>query len=123
MLLVPWAAGGPITRYPSADNWVYRLSIDDTKAGIRMSQYAEQQLDCKRPHMLLENTPWGNSNYKTITQYFVGKQTLDVTWFEWNTKLNVAKILLRESLENEADCILLVGNYAESKYFFKQRLS
>jgi len=37
-LLVPWAAGGPITRYPQSDNWVFRLSIDDSKAGIRISE-------------------------------------------------------------------------------------
>jgi len=33
LTLVPWAAGGPITRYPSKENWVFRLSVDDTKAG------------------------------------------------------------------------------------------
>jgi branched-chain amino acid transport system substrate-binding protein len=38
LLLIPWAAGGPITRYDQGLNWVFRLSIDDTKAGYRMIQ-------------------------------------------------------------------------------------
>lgn len=118
LLLVPWAAGGPITRYDQGSNWVYRLSIDDTKAGYRLGKFAEKELQCKRPHMLLENTPWGNSNYKTINRYFEGKQELKVTWFDWNTKGSVAKIKLREAIENDADCILFVANYAESKAFF-----
>ena len=46
LLLVPWAAGGPITRYPSDKNWVFRLSVDDTKAGYRMVQYATDTLNC-----------------------------------------------------------------------------
>ncbi len=33
LLLDPWAAAGPITRGKSKENWVFRLSIDDTKAG------------------------------------------------------------------------------------------
>lgn len=118
LLLVPWAAGGPITRYEGPTNWVFRLSIDDTKAGVRLGQYAEQVLNCKKPHMLLENTPWGKSNFNTITNHFDGKAELGVTWFDWNTKQNVAKITLRDVLSTRSDCILLVGNYAETKAFF-----
>ena len=118
LLLVPWAAGGPITRYPSADNWVYRLSIDDTKAGIRLSQHADQVLGCESPHMLLENTPWGKSNFNTITSYYEGIKSVSVTWFDWNTKENVAKIKLREALGKNNDCIFLVANYAETQAIF-----
>jgi branched-chain amino acid transport system substrate-binding protein len=68
-LLVPWAAGGPITRYPNVDNSVFRLSIDDTKAGIRISEFALNKLSCKNPHLLLEDTPWGKSNQRTMSSF------------------------------------------------------
>ena len=33
-LLIPWAAGGLATRFDDGDaNWIFRLSVDDTKAG------------------------------------------------------------------------------------------
>lgn len=117
-LLVPWAAGGPITRYPSKENWVFRLSIDDTKAGIRLGQYAKQSLGCDAPHLLLESTPWGKSNFNTVTNYFGANTSLGVTWFDWNTKSNVAKIKLREAIESNAKCLIFVGNYAETSAFF-----
>ncbi len=83
LTLVPWAAGGPITRYPSSDNWVYRLSVDDTKAGERIAQFANQQLQCKSPHLLLENTPWGKSDEKNMTRVWLAltSNTPTVNWF------------------------------------------
>jgi branched-chain amino acid transport system substrate-binding protein len=33
LVLDPWAAAGPITRFPSTENWIFRLAVDDTKAG------------------------------------------------------------------------------------------
>lgn len=112
LLLVPWAAGGPITRYPSDKNWVFRLSVDDTKAGYRMVQYATNTLNCKNPQLLLENTPWGKSNYNSIIKA-IGDKDTKVDWFNWNTKINSAKIVLRKIINDQADCILFVGNAIE----------
>ncbi|TMP39646.1 hypothetical protein CWB98_03400 [Pseudoalteromonas rubra] len=117
LLLVPWAAGGPITRYPDANNWVFRLSIDDTKAGLRMVEFAKQK-QCRSPHMLLERTPWGKSNYQTISRA-LGKSEPPVTWFNWNMKMNATKIMLREIATNGHDCILFVGNALEGKELVK----
>ena len=120
-LMVPWAAAGPITRYPSGDNWVFRLSIDDTKAGFRIVNYAVEQRACKKPHLLLENTAWGKSNYSTMSQAV--KQYLDVepevTWFNWGLKANAARILLRDIANLSVDCVLYVGNSTEGKVIFE----
>jgi len=40
LVLDPWAAAGPITRYPSSENWIFRLSIDDSKAGYTITKFA-----------------------------------------------------------------------------------
>ncbi|TMP42859.1 hypothetical protein CWB96_05360 [Pseudoalteromonas citrea] len=127
LLLVPWAAGGPVTRYPSVSNWVFRVSIDDTKAGYKMANFAVTDLACKAPHMLLERTPWGESNEKTMRKALAGKaikeDALKVTWFNWNTQLNRSKIILRDIVNSSADCILFVGNALEGQYFVKAMAS
>ncbi len=68
LTLVPWAAGGPITRYPSKENWIFRLSVDDTQAGQVIVDHAMNAQKCQRPHLLLEDTPWGSSNLKSMSK-------------------------------------------------------
>lgn len=116
-LLVPWAAGGPITRYPNSDNWVYRLSVDDAKAGIRISQFALNKLSCKNPHLLLENTPWGKSNQKTMSSYLKGKVPFDISFFGWNIKQSATRIMVRNIISAGHDCVFLVANINESNQF------
>lgn len=116
-LLVPWAAGGPITRYPSPDNWVFRLSVDDSKAGIRMSEFALNNLSCKNPHLLLEDTPWGKSNKKTMSSYLKDKTPFGISLFGWNIKENSARIMVRNIISEGHDCIFLVGNFNETQQF------
>lgn len=127
LLLVPWAAGGPITRYANGTNWVFRLSIDDTKAGKRLASYARDSKGCQRPHLLLEDTPWGDSNYKTISRVLIEDKTKDniipTSRFNWGAKENVAKIVLRNIIEQGADCILYVGNAIEGEQFAKAMLA
>jgi branched-chain amino acid transport system substrate-binding protein len=119
LLLVPWAAGGPITRYGEGTNWVFRLSIDDTKAGYRIAEFAVDEKNCRQPHLLLEETPWGKSNFKTLSSAINHRlnQQPGVTWFGWNTKANSARILLREARQKGADCLLFVGNAIEGEQF------
>lgn len=125
LLLVPWAAGGPITRYPGDTNWVFRLSIDDTRAGYRIAEFAIEDKGCKNPHLLLEETPWGKSNFKTLTSAVMQHraQQPGVTWFRWNTRANAARIMLREASQKGADCLLFVGNSIEGEQFAKAMAS
>ena len=119
LLLVPWAAGGPITRYADGTNWVFRLSIDDTKAGDTIMDFAASQ-DCKLPHLLLEDTPWGRSNYNTMSKASLRNYNseAEVTWFNWNINDNAARTIIRPILEGNADCLLFVGNAIEGKKLF-----
>ena len=116
-LLVPWAAGGPITRFPSANNWVFRLSIDDTKAGIRISEFAVNKLECKNPHLLLEDTAWGKSNQKTMSAYLTDKVPYGLGFFNWNIKENAARMMLRSVISAGHDCVFLVANISETQQF------
>lgn len=115
LTLVPWAAGGPITRYPSTENWVFRNSVDDTKAGGVLVDFALNQKDCKTPHLLLENTPWGHSNLKSMSLALSqsGNTPVQATRFDWNMKSYTARNKIQNIIEQGADCILLVANSLE----------
>ena len=121
LLLVPWAAGGPITRYADGINWVFRLSVDDAKAGIRISDYAIRAENCVAPHLLLEDTGWGKGNFRTMTRYFEQEKSLTpaVTWFNWNTKASAAKVMLRDIANSGSDCVIFVGNAIEGAVFMR----
>ncbi|MCG9682444.1 ABC transporter substrate-binding protein [Vibrio sp. Isolate23] len=117
LTLVPWAAGTPITRYPSAeDNYVFRLSVDDSKVGKILVNYALEQ-QCKQPHLVLENTGWGKSNHKAMMSALPKDLTEQVktSWFNWGIKNVDARILIREAQSSGADCVLLVANSREGK--------
>ncbi|OUS32603.1 hypothetical protein A9Q99_00605 [Gammaproteobacteria bacterium 45_16_T64] len=119
LLMVPWAAGGPITRYADGTNWVFRLSVDDTKAGLRISEFAVRAKSCKLPHLLLEDTGWGKSNFASMTGYFKSNKSVTptVTWYNWNTRPSEAKIILRDIANSGSDCLLFVGNAVEGAVF------
>ena len=112
LTLVPWAAGGPITRYPSKDNWIFRLSVDDTKAGQRLAQHALEAKRCKNPHLLLERTPWGASNERSLSASIHARLGFEpvVNWFNWDVSDETARITLRSIVQSQADCLIFVGN-------------
>ncbi len=117
LFLNPWAAAGPITRFPSAENWIFRLSIDDSKAGFLISDYAVLKEGFKKPILLLENTGWGRSNEKTMTTALAKQGIVDtqVEWFNWNLGENHAKVMLRKLSKTDGDVIFFVGNAPEGK--------
>ncbi len=125
LTLVPWAAGGPITRYPDGDNWVFRLSVDDTQAAPVIIEFALNNQNCKSPHLLLEETPWGDSNLLSmgtvLDQYNISDP--EVTRFSWNLKNQGARIILREIIENGNDCIVLVGNALEGAVIAQEMIN
>lgn len=115
LTLVPWAAGGPITRYPAKENWIFRLSVDDTQAGPVIIDFAMNNQKCKKPNLLLEDTPWGESNLRSMSKALKAYNidVPSVTRFSWNMKGRGARILLRKIIDSGSDCIILVGNSVE----------
>jgi len=116
LTLVPWAAGGTITRYPSQSNWIFRLSIDDTQAASVILDFVLNRKRCKKPHLVIEDSPWGDSNVVSLTQYLVDKGFTGkaVHRFSWGTGSLGAGELLRNVIGANGDCMVLVGNSVES---------
>lgn len=115
LTLVPWAAGGPITRYPSPENWIFRLSVDDMRAGPVIIDFAIREKSCKKPHLLLEGTPWGDSNLASMSKALKAHDVNSppVTRFGWSLKEQGARIMLRKIINDGSDCIILVSNAVE----------
>lgn len=122
LTLVPWAAGGPITRHPSPENWIFRLSVDDTQAGPVLVNFAMKDKKCTSPHLLLEQTPWGDSNLKSMAKALQRFDVMvpNVSRFSWGTKTKGARLILQEILAANSDCILFVGNAVESVPFMQE---
>lgn len=120
LMLDPWAAAGPITRTKDENNWIFRLSIDDSNAGVFISQQAMEQ-GFKKPYLLLEDTGWGRSNQRTMTQALnaLGKNKPEIAWFNWGVGINQAKVILRNIKDSGADVIFFVGNSPEGISFVK----
>jgi len=118
LLLDPWAAAGPITRSNQKDNWVFRLSIDDSNAGTYIVKRATEE-GFKNLYLLLEDTGWGKSNEQTMSKALnqKGLKVAGISWFNWGLGKNHAKLILRNIKQAGADGILFVGNTPEGKTF------
>ncbi|MGL1893080.1 MAG: ABC transporter substrate-binding protein [Spirochaetaceae bacterium] len=120
-ILNPWAAAGPISR--SIDslgrNWIFRLSVDDTKAGEVITSYSLDVEKFKNPILLLENTPWGKSNYKNMRKAITSRGFRDpeVIWFSWGIKEIGSKQILSDIYSKNNDVIFFVGNSPEGIVF------
>ncbi|ASP46837.1 ABC transporter substrate-binding protein [Cognaticolwellia beringensis] len=124
LTLIPWAAAGYITRYPSKENWLFRLSVDDSRAGAVIIDYAMEQQQCKNPHLLLEKTPWGDANLTTMSNALKshGINRHKTTRFSWSIKAKGAAIVLDEIVSAGSDCIVLVSNAVEGAVIVNEML-
>ena len=68
LLLDPWAAAAPITRFNAKTNWVFRLSLDDSKVGRFLVDHLVEDRSFSSPALLLENTGWGRLMKKIWAQ-------------------------------------------------------
>ena len=121
LTLVPWAAAGPITRSDDNENWIFRLSIDDSNAGKFIINQALNQ-GFKRPYLLLENTGWGHANLKKMSQILQESnvKTIGVKRFNWGLNNSQARLLLHDIVAAKPDVVVFVGNAPEGIIFAKQ---
>jgi branched-chain amino acid transport system substrate-binding protein len=116
LVLNPWAAAGPITRPADGPNWIFRLSVDDTKAGEVIAEHAHRE-GFEFPFLLLEETGWGRSNHHTMTAAVnaLGMEVAGTEWFHWGTTPIEMELALGKALTSGADVIFLVANAPEGE--------
>ena len=117
LMLDPWAAAGPITRGDYEPNWIFRLSVDDTKAGGVISNFVTETLESTNPHLLLERTGWGRSNEATMKAALAahGIEDPKVHWFDWGIQRSGADHIAQEIIRAKADAVMLVANAPEGR--------
>jgi len=71
----------------------------------------------KKPYLLLEQTGWGRSNHKTMTQQLerLGIGLAGQQMFNWNLGIHEAKLIARNIANSGADVVFLVANAPEGK--------
>ena len=121
LLLDPWAAAAPITRFDAPTNWAFRLSLDDSEVGGFLIDYLLHDRTRSQPALLLESTGWGRSNEKNIQAALqaYGLSLPEVYWFNWNIKEITARRILREIKGRGADSVVLVANSAEGSVWVR----
>lgn len=116
-----WAAGTNIARNGQTPNYVFRVSANDDYVDRFLSRYAADTLKKSKPGLLLENTPWGQSNEAGLTKWFgeKGIKAVGVERFNWNDP-DMSPQLLR--LKNAgADLIVLVANAPEGAQVLRSK--
>jgi len=125
LTLVPWAAATPITRYAGDPNWIFRLSLDDSKAGQVIVEDVVSRSNFKQPYLLLEDTGWGKANEKTMTRALdsLGIKAAGLYFFQWGIGQHEARAILEKAVSSGADSFILVANAPEGVTFAKAMLS
>ena len=119
LLLIPWAAAGPLTRPEAPVNWTFRLSVDDTKAGMAIVRRAFEGHGYRKPFLLLEETGWGDSNLRTMSRALKGwgATAAGVERFKWGMGLATAREMIGVAQDAGADVLILVANAEEARTF------
>ena len=114
LFLLPWSAGGPITRGESGgENWLFRLSVDDTKAGGYLISRAVDQAGCQAVSLILIDTGWGRANYKTLTAALDQRGMIPASthYFDVTIGQATAKRLAEDVRRSGADCAVLLADW------------
>ncbi len=119
LTLVPWAAGAPITRGDSKNNWIYRLSVDDAQAGGFISSWAVNKYKCQRPRLVLENTGWGKSNQRNMGNDLKERKVkFEQSWFNWGISSEASQLLVKTMKKAKNDCVLFIGSSQDAFTIF-----
>src|SRR5947209_4707646 len=103
-----WAAGTNITRNGQSPNYVFRVSANDDYVDRFLSRYAMETMKKSKPGLLLENTPWGQSNETGLTKWFgeKGVKAVGVERFNWGDP-DMSPQLLRLQTAGAGHIVLL----------------
>src|SRR6185503_12351311 len=79
-----WAAATGITRNPNKPNFMFRVSANDDSVDHFLAKHVSEKLAGKKPGVILENTPWGESNQAGLTKWFAKMNVQPVGFEKFN---------------------------------------
>src|SRR2546423_2058999 len=117
----PWAAATGITRNDRKPNFMFRVSANDDIVDHFLAKHVTQKLAGKKPGVILENTPWGESNQAGLTKWFatMNVQPVGIEKFNWNDPDMSPQLLRLKS--GGADTLVMVANAPEGAQVVKSR--
>lgn len=114
LLLLPWSAAGPITRAePGVRNWIFRLSVDDTRTGEFFMREAVDHGGCRNVGYLLVDTGWGRANNVTLDAALKkrGMSSAITAYFDAVIGMSAARSVAEDIARSGADCIVMLSNW------------
>lgn len=117
IFLIPWAAATSIVRNGMSPNPVFRYSVRDQLAGPYLIKKAAELYNKKKICLLLENTPWGDGNKKSMSSALkkMGQAPLLVEKFNWGQE-DFYKELSNMKIA-KCSVVMFIGNAPEGKTF------
>lgn len=121
LTLVPWAAGAPITRAPTGENWIFRLSVDDRKAGSKIANFAIQTRRCDGLHFVMLENAWGRANARTLREGLSrhNRTPSTIQWFPWGASEREIQRIVDVLVATPQDCVIYVGGEREGVWLAK----
>lgn len=114
LTLLPWSAAGPITRSkPGEENWIFRLSVDDSKSTSFFIKHMVDNASCERIAFLLIDTGWGQANHLSLTAAFKerGISPVMVEFFPASIGAAGAGTFAARVAQSNADCAVFLANW------------
>ncbi len=122
LMLLPWSAAGPITRAaPGHENWLFRLSVDDSKAGEFLVAQSVDAAGCRKIALILIETGWGHANFKTLTAALSARGMEPAIAEFFNASLGKASaVTLATSVSHSgADCAIMLSDWDNGAHIVK----
>lgn len=113
LMLLPWSAGGVITRPQSGtENWFFRLSIDDRKSGEFFVRETVERRGCRSVALVLLDTVWGRGGERAMTAALQARRmkAATIVYFDFTVGKAVAGTIAETVVESGADCAVLMAN-------------
>ncbi len=114
LTLLPWAAAAPITRpAEDAQNWFFRLSVDDSQAGEFLVRHAVDGAGCNAVALLLLDSGWGRAGQVALTEALNrrGMHPTGVEFFASSVGAASARSLALDVGRIQVDCAILFASW------------
>lgn len=114
LTLLPWSAAGPITRASDGtENWIFRLSVDDSQSGAFFVQQSVEVAGCQNLALVLLETGWGRANFKSLSAALAerGMKPAVAEFFPSAIGAASAGTLAEQVTRHDPDCVILLANW------------
>lgn len=113
LTLLPWSAGAPITRSKvDHENWLFRVSVDDSKSGEFFVREAMDRQNCTSVALVLLDTGWGRYGEISLSAALKTRNAAPavVKFFPVALGNAAAGTMAVEVEESGADCAIMMAN-------------